>query len=223
MTFKKVKAPWDQKHEIHQMRLKREVLDTEDQAAFRLHDDFPRHIYFAANSINRWGHERGYRIQIYSFSGDHLPESDPMERAISWGRYKLAVTKRKEEEPTSTSVYNQNDPWTPTVAFADFINNEPICNEDLVAWITAGFLHIPHSEDIPNTPTVGNAVGFMLRPYNFFDDDPSMYSPDGVFFTSKQDPTSCDVNHLACLSKAAACMPNLPPFSYEGFQNLTRL
>ena len=45
------------------------------------------------------------------------------------GRYQLAVTRRKEEEPTSTSIYNQNDPWTPTVAFADFINNETITNK----------------------------------------------------------------------------------------------
>lgn len=48
------------------------------------------------------------------------------------GRYQLAVTRRKEEEPTSTSIYNQNDPWTPTVTFADFINNETITNE--VRW-----------------------------------------------------------------------------------------
>ncbi|KAL8175752.1 UNVERIFIED_CONTAM: hypothetical protein K2H54_007045 [Gekko kuhli] len=86
MTFTKVKAPWDQEHEINQIRLVRDVLETEDKAAFRLHDDLPRNIYFAANSTNRWGHDRGYRIQIHSFSGDHLPESDPMERAISWGR-----------------------------------------------------------------------------------------------------------------------------------------
>lgn len=49
-------------------------------------------------------------------------------------RYKLAVTRRKEEEPTSTSVYNQNDPWAPTVTFADFINNETITNEVRRVW-----------------------------------------------------------------------------------------
>ncbi|XP_061447171.1 membrane primary amine oxidase-like [Rhineura floridana] len=223
MTFETVKAPWSPEHEIHQMKMVKKVLDTEDKAAFRLDDSMPRYIYFAANSKNKWGHYRGYRIQPISFSGDHLPETDPMERAISWARYKLAVTKRKEEEPFSTSIYNQNDPWTPSVAFADFIDNETIVNEDLVAWITTGFLHIPHAEDIPNTVTLGNAVGFLLRPYNYFDEDPSIYSPDGVFFTSEQDPTSCDVNHIACLPKTASCLPNLPPFTYEGFQNLTRL
>lgn len=42
--------------------------------------------------------------------------------------------------------------------------------------MTVGFLHVPHSEDIPNTATPGNNVGFFLRPFNFFDEDPSLAS-----------------------------------------------
>ncbi|XP_074748319.1 amine oxidase [copper-containing] 3-like isoform X2 [Strix uralensis] len=196
MAFEMARAPWSPEQQIERPRLAKKVLDTEDQAAFRLQSKMPRYIYFAANSKNKWGHQRGYQ---------------------------LAVTRRKEEESTSTSIYNQNDPWTPTVAFADFINNETITNEDLVAWITAGFLHIPHSEDIPNTVTVGNSVGFLLRPYNYYDLDPSIYSHDGVFFTSEQDFTACDVNPIACLPKTASCLPDFPPFTYDGFQNMSRL
>lgn len=44
-------------------------------------------------------------------------------------RYQLAVTQRKEEEPSSTSIYNLNDPWTPTVDFTDFINNETVSGQ----------------------------------------------------------------------------------------------
>ncbi|OXB55284.1 hypothetical protein ASZ78_014078 [Callipepla squamata] len=223
MAFEMAQAPWNPEQQIERPRLTEKVLDTEDQAAFRLHSTMPRYIYFATNQKNKWGHQRGYRIQIVSFAGDHIPEASSMERAISWARYKLAVTRRKEEEPTSTSIYNQNDPWTPTVAFADFINNETITNEDLVAWITAGFLHIPHSEDIPNTLTVGNSVGFLLRPYNYYNLDPSIYSPDGVFFTSEQDFMACEVNPITCLSQTASCLPSLPPFTYDGFQNISRL
>ncbi|XP_064329258.1 amine oxidase [copper-containing] 3-like isoform X2 [Phalacrocorax carbo] len=223
MAFEMVRAPWSPEQQIERPRLTKKVLDTEDQAAFRLQSKMPRYIYFAANSKNKWGHQRGYRIQVTSFAGDHVPEASSMERAISWARYQLAVTRRKEEEPTSTSIYNQNDPWTPTVAFANFINNETITNEDLVAWITAGFLHIPHSEDIPNTVTVGNSVGFLLRPYNYYDLDPSIYSHDGVFFTSEQDFTACEINPIACLPKTASCLPNFPPFTYDGFQNRSRL
>ncbi|KAM9657194.1 amine oxidase [copper-containing] 2 isoform 2-T2 [Morphnus guianensis] len=223
MAFEMVRAPWSLEQQIERPRLTKKVLDTEDQAAFRLQSKMPRYIYFAANSKNKWGHQRGYRIQITSFAGDHVPEASSMERAISWARYQLAVTRRKEEEPTSTSIYNQNDPWTPTVAFADFINNETITNEDLVAWITTGFLHIPHSEDIPNTVTVGNSVGFLLRPYNYYDLDPSIYSHDGVFFTSEQDFMACEINPIACLPKTASCLPNFPPFTFDGFQNISRL
>ncbi|NWJ10416.1 AOC3 oxidase, partial [Crypturellus undulatus] len=219
MAFEMARAPWNPEQQMERPRLTKRVLDTEDQAAFRHQSEMPRYIYFAANGKNKWGHPRGYRIQLVSFAGEHMPESSPMERAISWARYKLAVTKRKEEEPTSSSIYNQNDPWTPTVAFADFINNETITNEDLVAWITTGFLHIPHSEDLPNTVTVGNSVGFLLRPYNYHDLDPSIYSPDGVFFTSEQDVTSCAVNSAACLPARAACLPRFPPFTYDGFRN----
>ncbi|XP_065712003.2 amine oxidase [copper-containing] 2-like [Patagioenas fasciata] len=223
MVFEITRAPWSLEQQIERPQLTKKVLDTEDQAAFRLQEKMPRYIYFAADSKNKWGHQRGYRIQVTSSAGEHVPEASSMERAISWARYQLAVTRRKEEEPTSTSIYNQNDPWTPTVAFANFIDNETITNEDLVAWISAGFLHIPHSEDIPNTVTVGNSVGFLLRPYNYYDLDPSIYSQDGVFFTSEQDVTACETNPIACLPKTASCLPNLPPFTYDGFKNISRL
>lgn len=160
---------------------------------------------------------------MVSFAGDFLPEESPVEKAMGWARYKLAVTKRKDEEAESSSIYNQNDPWSPTVTFSKFIDNENIQNQDLVAWITVGFLHIPHSEDLPNTATPGNAVGFFLRPYNYFDIDPSVHSPDGVYFHSEQDYGSCEVNHLACLSKTATCAPKIPPFTYEGFKDLVNL
>lgn len=102
------------------------------------------------------------------------------------------------------------------MAFADFINNETLLGEDLVAWVTASFLHIPHAEDVPNTVTVGNSVGFLLRPYNFFDEDPSIFSPGNIYFERDEDAGLCSVNPVACTPQLAACVPNLPSFSYEG-------
>ena len=86
-----------------------------------------------------------------------------------------------------------------------------------MAWVTAGFLHIPHAEDIPNMVTVGNSVGFFLRPYNFFDEDSSINSADSIYFREDQDAGSCEVNSLACLPKDPACAPDLPAFSHGGF------
>ncbi|NWV01696.1 AOC3 oxidase, partial [Upupa epops] len=220
MQYEFVKDPWSMQNTIERPYLRREGLQTEDEAAFLLNTPMPRYLSFTSPNSNKWGHPRSYRIQITSFAGEHLPTSSQMERSISWSRYQLAVTRRKEEEPTSTSIYNQNDPWTPTVAFADFIDNETITNEDLVAWISVGFLHVPHAEDVPNTVTVGNGVGFFLRPYNYFDKDPSVDSPDSIYFSSEQDAGACGTNPLACLPLTATCAPNLPPFHYGGFHNL---
>ncbi|XP_010119781.1 PREDICTED: membrane primary amine oxidase-like, partial [Chlamydotis macqueenii] len=188
MGYELVKDPWSMQNTIERPFLRRERLEREDEAAFLVNTPMPRYLSFASPRPNKWGHPRSYRIQITSFAGEHLPTSSRMERSISWGRWGRAplppvpaVTRRKEEEPTSSSIYNQNDPWTPTVAFADFINNETITNQDLVAWILVGFLHVPHAEDVPNTVTVGNGVGFFLRPYNYFDEDPSVDSPDSVY------------------------------------------
>ena len=81
----------------------------------------------------------------------------------------------------------------------------------------SSFLHIPHAEDIPNTVTVGNGVGFFLRPYNFFDEDPSINSADSIYFQKNQDTGSCEVNSLNCLPQAAICAPDLSAFSHGGF------
>ncbi|XP_029429693.1 membrane primary amine oxidase-like isoform X2 [Rhinatrema bivittatum] len=223
MSFSPVNIPWEPTVQIQRPKLTRQVLETENQASFRLHSAMPRYVHFASNRTNKWGHQRSYRIQIVSFAGDYLPEASSVENAMNWARYKLAVTKHKDEEPQSSSIFNQNDPWMPTVNFNKFLNNEDIRNQDLVAWITIGFLHIPHAEDIPNTVTAGNAVGFYLRPYNYFNEDPSIYSSDGVYFRSDQDYTTCSVNQVACLSKMSSCSPNLPLFTYDGFQNVVNL
>ncbi|XP_043323720.1 primary amine oxidase, liver isozyme isoform X5 [Cervus canadensis] len=219
MAFVPTAVPWSPEHQIQSLQVTRKQLETEEQAAFPLGGASPRYLYLASKQNNKWGHPRGYRIQTVSFAGGPLPQNSSMERAFSWARYQLAVTQRKEGEPSSTSIYNLNDPWSPTLDFSDFINNETIAGQDLVAWVTAGFLHIPHAEDIPNTVTVGNGVGFFLRPYNFFDQEPSMDSADSIYFREDQDAGSCEVNSLACLPQVAACAPDLPAFSHGGFSH----
>ena len=65
----------------------RKQLETEEQAAFPLGGASPRHLYLACKQKNKWGHPRGYRIQLLSIPGEPLPQNSPLERAISWGRW----------------------------------------------------------------------------------------------------------------------------------------
>lgn len=221
MTFEETALPWMPERKAKVPRLVENQLNTEQEAALRYGQPMPRYLHVASNHTNRWGHNRSYRIQVFSFAGDHLPESEPEESSMSWARYKVAITKHKDLEQTSSSLYSQNDMWSPMVDFSRFIaDNESIVDEDLVAWITAGFLHIPHAEDIPNTVTIGNGGGVILRPHNYFDEDPSIYSPDGVFFEPGSE-NSCEYNKMACL-KDDMCASALEPFTYHGFEEVMK-
>lgn len=86
MAYESVQAPWSTEHTIQRPILTQQVLDTEEKAAFPLDGKIPRYLLFSSNNENQWGHKQSYRIQIISFAGKHLPQSSPMEKAISWGR-----------------------------------------------------------------------------------------------------------------------------------------
>ncbi|NXB27405.1 AOC1 oxidase, partial [Eulacestoma nigropectus] len=149
------------------------------------------------------------------------PRRREREAALPLGRpaprYHLAVTRRHENEPSSSSIYTQNDPWDPPVTFESFIHdNETIEDQDLVAWVTVGFLHVPHAEDIPNTATPGNAVGFFLRPFNFFNEDPSVASRAPVIVRPLDPPTfsRLEIQRWTPPSPGACVHPE--PFTYNG-------
>lgn len=217
MKYVNVSLPWKPERFAMVPQLVEAQLKTEKEAALRYDTKTPRYLHIASNSTNRWGHQRSYRLQVVSFTGDHLPETEPEERSMSWARYKVAITKHKDSEQTSSSLYSQNNMWTPAVDFSKYIeDDENIENEDLVAWVTTGFLHIPHSEDIPNTVTVGNGGGVILRPHNYFDEDPSIHSLDGVYIAPGAEE-SCQNNKMACLAEDT-CSPQLQPFTYHGFE-----
>lgn len=49
---------------------------------------------------------------------------------LSVSRYKVAITKHKDLEQTSSSLYSQNNIWAPAVDFSKYIeDNESIDNE----------------------------------------------------------------------------------------------
>uniref|UniRef100_UPI00358F3159 diamine oxidase [copper-containing]-like n=1 Tax=Myxine glutinosa TaxID=7769 RepID=UPI00358F3159 len=188
--FENISHPWSPGRWLIQPWVHRRVVNHEGEAAFRHGTTLPYLVFYNPKKENRWGHSRGYRLQLNSHTQPILPEGYGEEKGVTWNRYKVAVTKYKETETISSSMYNQNNPWDPVVYFDDFLNdNENIENKDLVAWITTGFVHVPSTEDIPATATPGNSVGFFFRPFNFFDEDPSLASPDGVVVRPDQGKT----------------------------------
>ncbi|XP_034986052.1 amiloride-sensitive amine oxidase [copper-containing] [Zootoca vivipara] len=218
VALENISLPWEPSRRLVQPRLDSRPRLRERQAAFPFGKPLPRYLLFGnPERPNRWGHRRSYRLQLSSHADRVLPRGWQEERGITWSRYPLAVTQHHDNEDTSSSLYIQNDPWSPTVSFENFLqNDESLENKDLVAWVTVGFLHIPHSEDIPNTSTPGNVVGFYLRPFNFFDEDPSVASRRTIIVRPSEPGGRSGVhverwtpaNPMPCVSKE--------PFSYNG-------
>ncbi|NXH23250.1 AOC1 oxidase, partial [Bucco capensis] len=162
------------------------------------------------------GVEDGTSPQHHPWGMLCIPDDGPDPAPVPH-RYHLAVTRHHENEPSSSSIYAQNDPWEPLVSFESFLrDNETIEDQDLVAWVTVGFLHVPHAEDIPNTSTPGNAVGFFLRPFNFFNEDPSVASRSPVI-VRPLDPPTCSrlqIQRWTPPSPGPCIAPD--PFTYNG-------
>ena len=65
-----------------------------------------------------------------------------MLKNANWARYNLAVSLRKETEPSSSTMWNLNLPGEPMVDFHKFFDGENITQQDLVAWINVGTHHV---------------------------------------------------------------------------------
>jgi primary-amine oxidase len=115
-----VTHPWlddDWGTTVIQQKITRTIIGSEDGARLRFPPNF-QGGYALVNSAraNRWGAPRGYALHAgYSPVHNTVVGSKRMLRNANWAQYNLAVSLRKEEEPTSSSMYNMNLPGKPMV------------------------------------------------------------------------------------------------------------
>lgn len=206
--------PWFPEDYHLQKVLHRRLRKNETEAVYHYNFDKPTCMnFFNKDNVNSFGLHRGYRIQIRDMMKQMYPESWPVVKGAAWSLNQMTVTKRKEKEEKSSSIYNQQDMVDPVLDFSQYVDGENIVDEDLVAWVTMGMMHIPHSEDIPNTATPGSAASFLLRPFNYFDEDPSMASYDGVLIMPSADGPKIDT--FGTPTKPA-CAPKEKPVEFFG-------
>ncbi|KAK3752714.1 hypothetical protein QZH41_018684 [Actinostola sp. cb2023] len=210
--------PWFPSLNRTQKVVRRRTKNTEQEALYKYNFDHPKYLnFFSETNLTKTGLPRGYRIQLRDVMKQIYPESLPLMNSAKWSLHQLVVTKYKENETCSSSMYNQIDPYSPEVDFQTFYaDNENIRNEDLVAWVTVGLMHVPHTEDMPNTASAGNTASFFLRPYNFFEEDPSMGSSDAVLIKPKDKKFSGFKVERFGTPDGPTCMPTETPFEFTG-------
>ncbi|KAJ8321529.1 hypothetical protein KUTeg_000919 [Tegillarca granosa] len=166
----------DKNARYHQTKFVENLRTSELNATYKFDFDHPKYLlFYNERERNKYGNPRAYRVLMKGMAKQLVPEGFGNEPAASWARYQLAVTKHKDEEEHSSSLYAIFDSEHPVVQFQKFIDdNDAIVDQDLVAWITMGVHHIPHTEDLPVTHSAGMELNFYLSPYNYFKEDPAM-------------------------------------------------
>ncbi|KAF7374336.1 Amine oxidase catalytic domain-containing protein [Mycena sanguinolenta] len=180
-----VEQPWfedDWGQDVHQQKIVRTMIRNESDALL----DYPKNyegVYAIINEeeLNRWGYPRGYAIHP-GISPIHLTNLDSKrtKNNVNFAKHHLAVSRRKDSEPSSSSMWNVNLPGAPPVDFYEFFDGESLEQEDLTAWVNLGMHHIPRAEDSPMTLTNIATSSVLLTPFNFNDWDPAMESMNAI-------------------------------------------
>jgi len=180
-----VQQPWfedDWGQDVRQQKIVRKFVTNESDALL----DYPKNyegVYVIVNQeeLNRWGYPRGYAIHP-GMSPIHLTNLDSKrtENNVNFAKHHLAISRRKDSEPSSSTTWNLNLPGAPPVNFYDFFDGESIEQEDITAWVNLGMHHIPRAEDSPMTLTNIATSSVLLTPFNFNDWDPAMESMNAI-------------------------------------------
>ncbi|EGO02293.1 hypothetical protein SERLA73DRAFT_86572 [Serpula lacrymans var. lacrymans S7.3] len=223
LSQEEITQPWfneDWGNTVIQQRVTREYISNESDAMLNFPVNFQGgYAIVNQEETNKWGTPRGYAIHPgYSPIHNTVVGSKRLLNNANWARYNLAVSRQKDSEPSSSSIWNFNLPKEPAVDFHRFFDGENITQEDLVAWVNVGMHHLPQSEDAPNTRTNTATSSFFLTPLNYFDYDVSIDSTNAILLKNPArpgDPFTYDNYGV----EPAYCVPPAPaPFEYSPVQ-----
>lgn len=100
-----------------------------------------------------------------------LADDDAPAQRAGFTRHQLWVTPHDPDQRYAAGMYvNQSASGLGLPAWT--AANRSIENTDIVLWYTAGFHHVPRTEDFPIMPTVWHELELM--PFNFFDRNPAL-------------------------------------------------
>ena len=106
----------------------KELKRTEKEALYSFNFETPKNLMFLKNEKSRLGHTPAYRLIHRGLSKILLPEDEAFEPSVTWARHQVAVTRQKDEEVSSSSIFAMWDASDPVVSFKKFWQDD----EDIV-------------------------------------------------------------------------------------------
>lgn len=172
----------EQTTSYEQLKFERNLVMTELQGVYRQNFSAPKYFIFHNKQYkSNYNAPRSYQIVPDGGVSHLISDGGGNEPSVPWIRHQMAVSKHNDNEMSSSSIYAMWDAKEPVVNFQSYLDdNESIVDQDLVVWITLGSYHIPHLEDFPLKSTTGKQMSFIVQPFNYFDENPSMASRDAL-------------------------------------------
>jgi primary-amine oxidase len=124
------------------------------------------------DSTGSLGHATGYVLHpLGSVAHSMLTAGDMAQQRAAFTEHQLWVTQQAAGERYAAGDYvDQSEPGRGLPAWT--AANRSIENTDIVLWYTAGFHHVPRTEDFPLMPSAWHE--FELVPFNFFGRNPAL-------------------------------------------------
>eukprot|EP00922_Rhytidocystis_sp_ex-Travisia-forbesii_P015546 GHVS01023181.1.p1 GENE.GHVS01023181.1~~GHVS01023181.1.p1 ORF type:complete len:1571 (-),score=233.35 GHVS01023181.1:499-5211(-) len=166
---------------------------TELDAAWRFNGTRPLHYFVVNEDHHVYGNVGGYLVKPLQTIAIPQPDFEVYSGPAAWTKYRVMSHVRKDGELDATLPRDNKYASRPATDVDRYIeDNEIIRHSDVVTWVSDGIWHLPHIEDMPLTVSIGNTLGWMVKPANFYTEDPSMDLHNAIAGDIK-DPGTCAV------------------------------
>ncbi|KAI1502198.1 copper amine oxidase [Biscogniauxia marginata] len=136
-------------------------------------------------------HPYSKRPSSYKLVSREVPRLLPKEGSLVWkragfARHAVHVTKYRDDQLWPAGRHVPQTSGEPSLGLPEWVGNgsESIENTNVVLWHTFGVTHIPAPEDFPVMPV--EPITLLLRPRNFFSNNPVMDVPPSYAITPSQ-------------------------------------
>ena len=133
------KDPWTKDRIHHQPYFSKHLKTTElSSRVSDINFSVPKyHLITQKNDKTNTGLQRSVRLVLNRVSKQLLPEGYGFESAVSWARNQIAVTKYKDDEERSSSLFTMWDARKPVVNFQKYLDDD----ENIVDEVKLEFRH----------------------------------------------------------------------------------
>ena len=116
-----------------QTYISKRVRRRESEACYHYNFSTPKYLLVSGGDPSDLGHRRSYRVLPRGMSPALLPPGEGFEPSVSWARCQVAVTRHKDSEATSSSIFAMWDARDPVVNFTSYMADDESI-EDEVGW-----------------------------------------------------------------------------------------